>query len=102
MEARQVIDAKVITDQIKIQNTKYKMQNAKYKIQNAKALLLGNSPLRTKAGAKVEENRDCKNSKYKMECSLHPLFVQNTNSKGLASHCKAKTTFAFHFSLINA
>ena len=36
------------------------MQNAKYKIQNAKALLLGNSPLRTKAGAKVEENRDCK------------------------------------------
>ena len=57
------------------------MQNAKYKIQNAKALLLGNSPVRTKAGAKVEENRNCKNSKYKMECSLQLLFVQNTNSK---------------------
>ena len=74
----------------KMQNAKYKMQNAKYKIQNAKALLLGNSPLRTKAGAKVEENRDCKNSKYKMECSLHPLFVQNTNSKLEMQNSKCK------------
>ena len=80
----------MITDQI--QNAKYKIQNAKYKIQNAKALLLGNSPVRTKAGAKVEENRNCKNSKYKMECSLQLLFVQNTNSKLEMQNAK-KTSF---------
>ena len=65
----------------KMQNSKFKMQNAQFKIQIAKALLLGNSPVRTKVRAKVEENRNCKNSKYKMECSLQLLFVQNTNSK---------------------
>ena len=73
-----------------MQNAKYKIQNAKYKIQNAKALLLGNSPVRTKAGAKVEENRNCKNSKYKMECSLQLLFVQNTNSKLEMQNAKCK------------
>ena len=29
-------------------------------------------------------------------------FSPLTLLKGLASHCKAKTTFAFHFSIINA
>ena len=28
--------------------------------------------------------------------------ASKSTSKGLASHCKAKTTFAFHFSIINA
>ena len=83
---------KIQNSKFKIQNAKYKMQNAKYKIQNAKALLLGNSPVRTKAGAKVEENRNCKNSKYKMECSLQLLFVQNTNSKLEMQNAK-KTSF---------
>ena len=29
-------------------------------------------------------------------------WLDNSHLKGLASHCKAKTTFSFHFSIINA
>ena len=32
-------------------------------------------------------------------CQMH---LKKQLSKGLASHCKAKTTFTFHFSIINA
>ena len=64
------------------------MQNTKFNMQ--KLYLFGNSPISTKAGAKVEENRNCKNSKYKMECSLQLLFVQNTNSKLEIQNAKCK------------
>ena len=36
------------------------------------------------------------------EPSLHLIDGHVTKLQGLASHCKAKTTFTFYFSIINA
>ena len=45
------------------------------------------------------------NLRQNVEPNIHQTLKKNNNKrkfKGLASHCKAKTTFTFHFSIINA
>ena len=48
---------------------------------------------------KTEKNEDEEKTETAVEEAEMPTHL---TSKGLASHCKAKTTFAFHFSIINA